>query len=332
MPLNDKKHPCRCLSSYMTDLMPYGGSRHKLLVYCHKHIGSMLALAIAVKVDAERFLSASRTPSCAAPTSTRPPVGCRSVSGPSGGSGRRQPCARARARTRPVGQASSQGPPDPVADPSERCGRRAASPQRARGHQAPQGPAQGDVLPDRRPGGRWASGVGGVKTHGARTVRLPRSLAEELDAYLAGRLNGREDLVFTAPRGGRCGSRSSCPNELAKDGRPHPLPGELRLYDLRHTAASLMIRQGASIKAVQKQLGHATASITLDTYGHLCSPTSWRPSPAAWRTPAPKPWPPWHGPSADQRSCLSGKALVSERVRGCRRRGSNPHALWAQRF
>jgi hypothetical protein len=30
-----------------------------------------------------------------------------------------------------------------------------------------------------------------------------------------------------------------------------------------------MIRQGASIKAVQKQLGHATASITLDTYGHV---------------------------------------------------------------
>jgi integrase len=43
----------------------------------------------------------------------------------------------------------------------------------------------------------------------------------------------------------------------------------LRLYDLRHTAASLMIRQGASVKAVQRQLGHATASITLDTYGHL---------------------------------------------------------------
>ncbi|HEU4900259.1 MAG TPA: hypothetical protein VFX88_22245 [Actinomycetota bacterium] len=30
-----------------------------------------------------------------------------------------------------------------------------------------------------------------------------------------------------------------------------------------------MIRQGASVKAVQKQLGHATASITLDVYGHL---------------------------------------------------------------
>jgi hypothetical protein len=30
-----------------------------------------------------------------------------------------------------------------------------------------------------------------------------------------------------------------------------------------------MIRQGASVKAVQRQLGHATASITLDVYGHL---------------------------------------------------------------
>jgi hypothetical protein len=43
----------------------------------------------------------------------------------------------------------------------------------------------------------------------------------------------------------------------------------LRVYDLRYTCASLLIAQGASVKAVQAQLGHATASITLDTYGHL---------------------------------------------------------------
>jgi integrase len=47
------------------------------------------------------------------------------------------------------------------------------------------------------------------------------------------------------------------------------IPNGLRFYDLRHTCASLLIAQGASIKAVQAQLGHATASITLDTYGHL---------------------------------------------------------------
>jgi Phage integrase family len=44
---------------------------------------------------------------------------------------------------------------------------------------------------------------------------------------------------------------------------------ELRWYDLRHTAASLLIREGASIKAVQKQMGHPTAATTLDVYGHL---------------------------------------------------------------
>jgi integrase len=89
--------------------------------------------------------------------------------------------------------------------------------------------------------------------------------------------------VFTAPRGGPVRSSKFVPvrfnpaigaanqaiAELDPDSRPDLLPEELRLYDLRHTAASLMIRQGASVKAVQKQLGHATASITLDTYGHL---------------------------------------------------------------
>jgi integrase len=124
---------------------------------------------------------------------------------------------------------------------------------------------------------------GGVKTHEARTVRLPRSVAEELGAYLADRPHGPGDLVFTAPRGGPLRSSKFVPvrfkpaipaanqaiGELDPDSRPDLLPEELRLYDLRHTAASLMIRQGASVKAVQKQLGHATASITLDTYGHL---------------------------------------------------------------
>jgi len=50
--------------------------------------------------------------------------------------------------------------------------------------------------------------------------------------------------------------------------RPEP-PADLRFYDLRHTCASLLIREGASIKAVQRHMGHKTAAITLDTYGHL---------------------------------------------------------------
>jgi integrase len=41
------------------------------------------------------------------------------------------------------------------------------------------------------------------------------------------------------------------------------------MYDLRHTAASLMIREGGTIKAVQKVLGHKSGKVTLDRYGHL---------------------------------------------------------------
>lgn len=37
----------------------------------------------------------------------------------------------------------------------------------------------------------------------------------------------------------------------------------------RHTAASLMIASGANVKTVQSQLGHKTATMTLDQYGHL---------------------------------------------------------------
>jgi len=37
----------------------------------------------------------------------------------------------------------------------------------------------------------------------------------------------------------------------------------------RHTAGSLAINAGESIKAVQRILGHMTTSITLDRYGHL---------------------------------------------------------------
>ena len=44
---------------------------------------------------------------------------------------------------------------------------------------------------------------------------------------------------------------------------------DLRMHDLRHTAASLLIWEGASIKALQKQLGHKDAVQTLNRYGHL---------------------------------------------------------------
>jgi len=42
-------------------------------------------------------------------------------------------------------------------------------------------------------------------------------------------------------------------------------------HGLRHTTASLAISAGANVKVVQRLLGHATAAMTLDRYGHLLS-------------------------------------------------------------
>ena len=41
-----------------------------------------------------------------------------------------------------------------------------------------------------------------------------------------------------------------------------------RFHDLRHSYAVAAIESGDDIKTVQANLGHATASFTLDVYGH----------------------------------------------------------------
>ena len=42
-----------------------------------------------------------------------------------------------------------------------------------------------------------------------------------------------------------------------------------RFHDLRHTHATMLLRQGVHPKVVQERLGHANVSITLDIYSHL---------------------------------------------------------------
>jgi integrase len=45
--------------------------------------------------------------------------------------------------------------------------------------------------------------------------------------------------------------------------------GRLRPYDLRHSAASLLLASGEHPKVVSEMLGHARIGLTLDTYSHL---------------------------------------------------------------
>ena len=43
----------------------------------------------------------------------------------------------------------------------------------------------------------------------------------------------------------------------------------IRLYELRHTAATLAIAAGVSVKVISDQLGYASISFTLERYSHV---------------------------------------------------------------
>lgn len=119
----------------------------------------------------------------------------------------------------------------------------------------------------------------GTKNRGTREVTAPAWLLTELEAQRTGRPT---DPLLPAPEGGlrrhsqfhhRWSARVQGPNDPPKPTRgPTPAPGlglDMRIHDLRHTAASLMIASGADVKTVQRQLGHRSATMTLDLYGHL---------------------------------------------------------------
>jgi integrase len=48
----------------------------------------------------------------------------------------------------------------------------------------------------------------------------------------------------------------------------------VRFHDLRHTYASLLIKQGENIKYIQNQLGHSNPTVTLNVYAHLMDATN----------------------------------------------------------
>lgn len=76
--------------------------------------------------------------------------------------------------------------------------------------------------------------------------------------------------MFTTKRGTEVRLRNRRNREFGKALKAAGIDGMgLTPHKLRHTAASLAIEAGADVKVVQAMLGHATATMTLDRYGHL---------------------------------------------------------------
>ena len=90
---------------------------------------------------------------------------------------------------------------------------------------------------------------------------------QEADRGMMGNALLENDIVFSKPDGSPF-LPDSLTHAFARIVRHAGLSG-IRLHDLRHTHASLMLRQGIHPKVVQERLGHSTISVTLDTYSHV---------------------------------------------------------------
>jgi integrase len=108
---------------------------------------------------------------------------------------------------------------------------------------------------------------------GRRVVALDPGTVAVLKGQAARQLQEQQDagwtetsLVFTNEDGQALHPwvTSRCFRKTVKEAM---LP-EIRLHDVRHTHATLALRAGIHPKVVSERLGHATVSITLDTYSH----------------------------------------------------------------
>jgi integrase len=127
-----------------------------------------------------------------------------------------------------------------------------------------------------RKGGEWS--LDEPKTgHSRRSIRMPASALHGLRTHKAQQAAQRlavgptwqdHGLVFTNALG-----RPIDPCALAHRGFPRLLARaglpKIRFHDLRHTYATLALLNGEKPKVVQETLGHASITLTMDTYSHL---------------------------------------------------------------
>lgn len=96
-----------------------------------------------------------------------------------------------------------------------------------------------------------------------RTVTIPCKASAVLNAYIATLYEPQpRDTIFI----GLNGNHLAYVIKLAAAGADVK---KIRVHDLRHSHASLLINNGANIKAVSERLGHDDIKTTLNTYGHL---------------------------------------------------------------
>ena len=128
---------------------------------------------------------------------------------------------------------------------------------------------------------RWKAGDS-KRRLGRRIVPLPASVSTRVADLVdcqASLFDGKavkgaqiDRLIFRTPRGKAIHERNLVQRVFKPLLRRAGLPN-LRLYDLRHSFATLALRAGTPPRLVSEQLGHASVAFTLDTYGQVLEET-----------------------------------------------------------
>ncbi|MGW5769261.1 tyrosine-type recombinase/integrase [Streptomyces longwoodensis] len=122
-------------------------------------------------------------------------------------------------------------------------------------------------------------------TRSIRTVSLPRRCVQALTEHRAAQERERAvagpkwkptegqpaGLIFTTSTGRVIDPRglNRMLTILCRDAKVR----RVRVHDLRHTCASLLLAQGVDARTIMETLGHSTITMTLDTYAHVMGTT-----------------------------------------------------------
>jgi integrase len=115
------------------------------------------------------------------------------------------------------------------------------------------------------------------KSGKGRRIQLTRMATEALRGHRKRQLEEKlrlgslwqeNGLVFPSQVGTPIGGRNLIRHFKIRLGRAG-LPSTFRFHDLRHTCATLLLRQAVHVKFVQELLGHGDVSLTLNTYSHV---------------------------------------------------------------
>lgn len=129
----------------------------------------------------------------------------------------------------------------------------------------------------RRRGGGWYFGE--PKTsRSRRSIPLPYSIIGVLAEHKRHQAEKRlrmgpsyqnYDLVFNSDNGGPLLPQNLFRRHFKPILKEAGLDQSIRMYDLRHSCATLLLASNENPKVVSERLGHASITLTLDTYSHV---------------------------------------------------------------